>query len=1109
MKRIPFTLLGLVLASVVAVAAPAPAPKPEPKPAAKSPAKPEGKLSAATFGGLKFRSIGPAVTSGRVVDLAVDPRDKSVWYLASAYGGVWKTTNAGTSFTPVFDEQGTASIGCVTLAPSRSLTVWVGSGENNSQRSVGWGDGVYRSEDGGKTWANMGLKASEHIGRIVVHPTNPDIVWVAAQGPLWASGGDRGIYKTSDGGKTWKQVLKVDEWTGANEVHLDPHDANVLYASTYQRHRKVWTLIDGGPGSAIYKSTDAGETWKKLTNGLPAGDMGRIGLVVPVPEHDVIVATIEAAPDQRGTYRSSDGGANWEKLNGYLSSSPQYYQELFADPTIKGRLYMIDTFLQTSDDGGKSWRRAGEAHRHVDNHLVWVDPDDSRHLLVGCDGGLYESFDRCTTWNFFPNLPLTQFYKLDVDNDTPFYNVYGGTQDNATWGGPSQTNNDNGIRNSDWWTVVGGDGFQPRVDPTDPNIAYGQYQHGELFRFDRRSGERVDIQPQPEPGEPGSHWNWDSPLIVSPFSHTRLYFASQRLYRSDDRGDAWKPVSPDLTRQVDRNKLKLMGRVWSIDAIAKNASTSFYGNIVAVDESPLQEGLLFVGTDDGLVQVSENAGASWRKQDSFPGVGEYAYVSRVVASRYDKRTVYATFDRHKMGDFKPYVLRSTDLGRSWSNIAGDLPGNAAVYSFVQDTKDPSLLFAGTEFGLFFTPNGGRSWIKMTGNLPIQCIRDVTIQRRDDDLVVATFGRGFYILDDLSPLRILNTEAKLTQEATLLPVPKSLLFVQASPLGGAGKAEQGDRFFVGENSPPGATFTYYLKEGYKSLREARREKEKASVKSGADTYYPVWDSIRAEEREETPTVLLTVSDARGNVVRRLSEPASAGFHRVTWDFRRPDPAPASLEPRVRGDFDDGGADGGPLVAPGSYRVQMAKRVRGVVTNLGESQSFVCEPLQDTVLPAADRAALAEFQAKVANLERTLSGTQRLLGDAQTIAQLLKKALDEAPSATATDLRTEAAQAIDRLRNISITLNGDAEIRRHEEPTPPSLSDRVDRVVGGSWTSTSAPTATHRRAYEIASNSLARVIADLRGTLGALHVLGEKAEAAGASWTPGRIPEWKPE
>ena len=953
----------------------------------------------------------------------------------------------------------------------------------------------------------MGLKNSEHIGRIVVHPTNPDIVWVAVQGPLWASGGDRGVYKTTDGGKTWKQVLKVDEWTGANEVHVDPHDPNVLYASTYQRHRKVWTLIDGGPGSGIWKSTDGGETWTKLTKGLPSGDMGRIGLVVPATETNVIVATVEAGGDDRGTYRTDDGGQKWEKLNGTVSSSPQYYQELFADPTVKGRLYQVDTFLQTSDDGGRTWHRAGEKHKHVDNHLVWIDPDDSRHLLVGCDGGLYESFDRCTTWNFFPNLPITQFYKVDVDNDTPFYNVYGGTQDNSSWGGPSRTDNVNGIRNSDWWFVVGGDGFQARVDPADPNVAYGESQHGELSRFDRKSGERVDIQPQPEPGEPASHWNWDSPLIVSPHQHTRLYFASQRLYRTDDRGDTWKAVSPDLTRQIDRNKLKVMGRVWSIDAIAKNTSTSFYGNIVAIDESVLKEGLLFVGTDDGLIQVSEDAGAHWRKVESVPGVGEYAYVSRVVGSRFEPRTVYATFDRHKMGDFKPYVYRSNDLGHSWTNISGDLPAGGSVYCLVQDTKDADLLFAGTEFGLYATQNGGKHWFKLMSGMPIQCIRDVTIQRRDDDLVVATFGRGFYILDDLSPLRLMNEESKMSVEATLLPVRKSLLYVESTPMGSEGKAEQGDRFFAADNPPFGAMFTYYLKSGYKSMRERRRALEKDAKKTGGDSFYPPWDSVRAEEREEAPAMLLTVTDKDGNVIRRLTGPAGAGFHRASWDFRWPDPRPASLTPRQRGEFESPG--GGPLAPPGTYKVQLAKRINGTVTNLGAPQEFVCEALNNTALPAQDRPALAAFQEKAARLQRAVLGTQRELADAQSSAELLKKALDDTPAASAASLRTDASKLLDKLRDISIRLNGDAEVAEHSEPTPPSLSDRIGRVVEGSWTSTSAPTASHQHAYEIVSTALGGVITDLKASLDTLHALGDKAEAAGAPWTPGRVPEWKPE
>ena len=528
---------------------------------------------------------------------------------------------------------------------------------------------------------------------------------------------------------------------------------------------------------------------------------------------------------------------------------------------------------------------------------------------------------------------------------------------------------------------------------------------------------------------------------------------------------------------------------------------------MAIDESPVKEGLLLLGTDDGLIQVSEDAGGHWRKIDSFPGIAEFAYVSRVLASRFDPKTIYATFDRHKMGDFKPYVLRSTDMGHGWTSIAGDLPASGSVYCLVQDTKDADLLFAGTEFGLFATQNGGKHWFKLSSGLPIQCIRDVTIQRREDDLVVATFGRGFYVLDDLSPLRLMDSDAKLNAEATLLPVHKSLLFVPGSPLGGDGKAEQGERFYVAQNPPVGATFTYYLKDGYKSKREQRRAREKDERKGGGDTFYPSWDDVRAEEREEPPTMLLTVTDGKGDVVRRITGPATAGFHRVTWDFRWPDPAPASLTPRPRGDFDDAG--GGPLARPGAYQVQLAKRINGVATNLGAPQPLVCEPATNSTLPAADRQALEAFQEKVAHLERAVSGTQRVLGDAQQSAQLLKKALDDTPSPAAASLRIDAGKLVDRLRDISIQLNGDAEIRGHEEPTPPSLSDRIDRVVGGSWTSTSAPTSSHQHAYDIVSGSLTRLITDLKATLESLRALGDKAEAAGAPWTPGRVPEWKGE
>ena len=794
---------------------------------------------------------------------------------------------------------------------------------------------------------------------------------------------------------------------------------------------------------------------------------------------------------------------NWEKLNGRISSSPQYYQELFSDPSIPDRLYSIDTFLQTSDDGGRTWRRVSNRARHVDDHLVWIDPSDSEHLLVGGDGGLYESFDRGETWKYFTNLPITQFYKLALDEALPFYNVYGGTQDNNTQGGPSRTLNDNGIRSSDWFIVLGGDGFQPRVDPTDPNIVYGQYQHAGIVRFDRKSGEAVDIQPQIEPGEAPSRWNWDSPLNISPHASSRLYFASQRLYRSDDRGDAWRAVSPDLTRQVDRNQLPVMGRIWSIDAVSKNASTSNYGNIVSLDESPLVEGLLVVGTDDGLIQISENSGAAWRRYDSTPLVGEWSYVSRVLASQHSRSRLYAAFDRHKMGDYKPYIHRSDDLGRTWRAITTGLPDNGSVYALVEDHVDPDLLFAGTEFGVFCTKDGGRNWFALKGGLPVQCVRDLAIQKRENDLVVGSFSRGFYILDDYSPLRSASL-ATLEQKATLFPVKPALMYVPASPLGGDGRASQGEMHYFAENPPFGAIFTYHLKSDRKSLRDTRREREKEQRKAGEGSPYPTWDAIRAEDREEAAAIVLTVTDAQGQVVRRLTGPTDAGFQRVAWDFRSPSSEPAQPGGRTRSDF--GSESTGPLVMPGRYFVQLSERIDGVTTTLTELVAFECVPLHNTTLPAADRPALVAFHAQVASLQRSALGATRTLGEASNRSLHLKTALHDAPRATV-EMRQEALSLERRCQEISIRLNGDEALARRNEAVPPSLMDRVNQVVYGSWSSTSAPTATHRRNAEIASGDLTREIEMLRTLMRDVAELERRAEAAGAPWTPGRMPEWK--
>jgi photosystem II stability/assembly factor-like uncharacterized protein len=1064
----------------------------------------ESKYGEKTFAGLELRPIGPAMISGRIVDLAVDPNDKRVWYLATASGGVWKTTNAGTTFDPIFDGEASFSTGCVTIDPKDSLTVWVGSGENNSQRSVSLGDGVYKSVDGGKSWKNMGLEKSEHISKVLIDPRDSNVVYVAAQGPLWAPGGDRGLYKTTDGGKTWTQSLKISENTGVTDVILDPNNPDILYASAYQRRRHVFTLIDGGPESAVYKSADAGKTWNKLKGGLPKDDMGRIGLAMAPHNSKVLFATIEASGSNGGFFVSKDGGSNWKKVNKYSAPGAQYYGEIFVDPNDDDRIYSADVWIRVTDDGGRNWRRLDEKYKHPDNHVVWIDPANSDHLLVGCDGGLYESFDRAASWNYKANLPLAQFYRVAADDALPFYNVYGGTQDNFSLGGPARTPSAAGIVNSDWYVTQGGDGFRSVPDPKDSNTIYAESQNGGLVRFDKRTGETLDIQPQPTGSMDPLRLNWDSPIIVSPFSSNRVYFAAQYLFRSDDRGNTWKTISPDLTRHIDRNTLPVMGRMWGVDAVAKGASTSWYGNIVSLAESPKQEGLIYTGSDDGLVEVTEDGGAHWRKIEHFPGVPDLTYVSCLFASQFDANTVYALFDNHKRGDFKPYVLKSTDRGNTWTSIAGDLPGRGASYALVEDAVDRNLLFAGTEYGLFASQNGGTSWFQLKGNFPTIAVRDLWFQKRRDDLVVATFGRGFWVLDNVQPLRGMNP-ALAGKEATLFPTRDAELYVERAALGLPGKSFQGASYFTAPNPPFGAIFTYYLKDELKSKKKQRQEQDAKLQKDISNEQkeppYPTLEQLHAEEQELEPAVVMIVSDETGSVIRRVNGSVKAGFHRTAWDLRYPSPLPVSLKEPEADVFAP--PLGGPLVAPGKYTVRMVKRIDGVETQVGDPQTFNVVPLYLSIMQESDRAAVLDFQKKAAALQRVVMGADKATDEALERVQYVRKALDEIAGP---DPKLVAqVNAVDKeLHVITEELNGDPILRRHNEPFPPSLLDRVGTAVNG-LTTTSAPTATHREALELAQKQATDVIAQLHKAVDDLASIEKQLNLLGAPWTPGRIPQ----
>ena len=1054
--------------------------------------------------GMPLRSIGPALTSGRVSDFAFHPGQWEAHYVAFASGNLWKTENNGATWQTVFENEGSYAIGVVTLDPSDPNIVWVGTGENNSQRSVAFGDGVYRSMDGGKTWKNMGLEDSGHISMIRIHPENSNVLWVAAQGPLWNSGGDRGLYKTADGGETWTRILNIDEDTGVNEFVIHPANPDVIVASSYQRRRHVWTLINGGPGSGIHKTTDGGKTWRKISQGVPEGDLGRIGLAAAPSESSLLYAIIEADDKGKGVYRSTDFGESWEKRSDHMTTSPQYYNELVVDPNDPETVYSLDTFTNRSEDGGKTWQRISIKNRHVDDHALWIDPANSSHLYIGGDGGVYESWDYGESWRHVSNLPVTQFYRGTPDNDAPFYNVCGGTQDNFTLCGPTRTRYTDGITNADWWIAQTGDGFKAQIDPTDANIVYAQYQYGGLARFDRLTGERLAITPQPGAGENNYKWNWNAPLIISPHDHKRLYYGSERLFRSDDRGESWVAVSGDLSRQIDRNKLDVMGRIWSVDAIAKNMSTSMYGSLIALAESALEEGLIYVGTDDGLIHVTENGGQDWRKTSSFKGVPDMSLVEDIIASSHDADVAYAVFDNHKRGDHKPYVMKTDDRGKTWEMVIDGLPQRGTAHTIIEDHVDSGLLFVGTEFGLFFTANGGRNWQELTG-LPTISVRDLEIQRREGDLVVTTFGRGFYILDDYAALR--TPAAKLETGASLFPVRDSWLYNPDSRRGWGGKGDFGTDRYAADNPPYGAVFSYYLAEDLQSLQDRRREAEKERAKAGEDNPYPSWDQLRREDREEAPSITLTVTDTSGAVIQRIDGPAGKGFHRVAWDMRYPAPDPVDLRPQSeRAPWER--APQGPMVLPGQYSVTLSKRVEGKLEEISGPQTFSLKPLFTGGLVADDRASVAQFQSETADLYRAVLSANRAADEIQTRIDHLVEAVAATPAATEQQA-TAVRQLNLRLQQLRVALSGDRTLTSRMEPAPMSVTERVARIAGGSWGSQSAVTGNFRQSYEVAASQFPPLLAKLKAISSDLVKLENELEAEGAPWTPARLPDWPAE
>ncbi|MGH9848317.1 MAG: VPS10 domain-containing protein, partial [Blastocatellia bacterium] len=988
------------------------------------------------FDKLRFREIGPASPGGRIDDFAVLESNPAVFYVATSTGGLLKTINHGTTFEYLFDNEATSSIGDVAIAPNDPNLVWVGTGENNNRQSSSWGDGVYKSTDGGKTWKNMGLRDSKQVARIIVDPVDHDVVYIAALGNLWGPGGERGVYKTADGGWTWNRVLTVDENTGATELVMDPSNNKTLYTATYQRRRATWGFNGGGAGSAIWKSTDAGRTWTKLTKGLPEGPLGRIGMDVHRRNPNIVYARVEH-PREGGVYRSEDAGANWTKMSA-TNPRPMYFSQIRVDPNNDQRIYVLGVQLHVSDDGGKTFRNDGARKIHVDFHAMWINPNNSDHIILGGDGGVGISYDKSKTYVWLRNTNLGQFYHISYDFKTP-YTVCGGLQDNYTWCGPSAVRSASGIGNDEWWIIGGGDGFVALVDPSDSRIMYSESQDGRMNRVDRVTNERKPIRPEPVEGERPYRWNWDTPMLISPHNPATIFVAANRVFKSTDRGHSWKAISGDLTTNTDRDTLELMGLKGREITIARNDGVASYGNLVSFAESPKKAGLYYAGSDDGVVSVSRDDGANWANVTSkIPGLPANTYVSELAPSRFDEGTVYATFDGHRLNEFGTYVYASRDYGQSWQSIAGDLPKGQVARTITEDLKNPDVLYLGTETGLFVTFDRGKQWMRVKANLPTVPIYEITLHPRDNAMILATHGRGIWILDDLTPLQ--NFAKARATDAFLFDVRAA---AQMNPANDRTRDFEGDMQFLGKNPDRGGAFNYYLK----------------SVRSNLS---------------------LTVKDSSGATVREFSGDAmkgktDAGVNTVLWDLRvEPLPAPRVQQqgPGGGGGFGGGGLNG-PFVMPGQYQVALKVDGKEIATN-----SFTVQGDPEITIAEADRRAMFDAAMELHRMQRSFNEASESVAALNERIRAMQQALRDNKDATAplkarVEEFNKKFQPVGRLFGIGM---GDPLVTGDFASFARALRARIGGLKNGIMGSTSRPTETQSRQIPEVRAALERAIQD---------------------------------
>ena len=1052
---------------------------------------------------LKWRSIGPANMGGRIDDVAVVEGNPSTFYIGAATGGVWKTTNAGTTFHPLFDEQGSTSIGDICIAPSDANILWVGTGEPNNRQSSSWGDGVYRSFDGGKTWQNMGLRDTKHIARVLIDPRNPSIVYVGALGRLWGPNRERGVYKTTDAGKTWAQSLFINEDTGVTDIAMDPQSPGTLYAAAYQRRRTPWGFNGGGPGSAIYKTVDGGASWTKLTKDLPEGITGRIGIDIYRADPSIVYAIIENARNG-GVFRSEDRGATWKKMSD-LNSRPMYYSKVRIDPNNDQRIWQLAANMYTSDDGGKTWVNNVVTRIHGDYHGLWINPANSNHMIAGSDGGIHQSYDRGRSWDYMNTIPLGQFYEISLDNQKP-YMVYGGLQDNGSWAGPSGTLNQDGITNDEWFRIGGGDGFYSVVDVSDPTVIYVESQDGNIARLELKTTERRNIRPEPPAGEGPYRFDWNSPIVVSPHNNRTIYFGGNRVFRSTDRGDTWTR-SEDLSKNQDRDKFPIMGVLPDRNMLSRHDGVQTFGQVVTLAESTMKEGLLYAGTDDGNLQVSRDSGKTWKNITAkVAGVPKNTYVSRVVPSRFTEGTVYATFDGHRGDDYNTYVYVSTDFGESWKSLKNDLPEAVTCRVIREHPRNQNLLFLGTEFGAFASLDRGAHWTRLKGNLPLVRVDDIQIHPRDNDLVLGTHGRSIWVLDNITALEKMS-DAVMSSDIAVFDAPAAVAFRIYNR-----KGNTGHKWFSMPNPPYGAMIDYYLR----------------TAPQG--------------------NVRITITDKSGKTIREMTGPAEAGVNRVEWDLRLPSAAQAGgggggggrgggggggrgpgggggggqqaaearpATPGAQAAAAQAGAGGGggggfggggrgPRVPPGEYTVKVAAG--------GKESSATIRVQEDPRIQISDvdRAKWSDAVMKAYELQRSAAAAQRAVQNLRTQITALQDSLRRTPNVSkeVNDAAKAVSDQIDDVqRKIVPTFDQSGSAGPPLPGTPRPVLQRIGQLFNGLDSYTAAPTADQMAKLVDLSTELKSLVTQVNKVIDeAVPSLNKQIRDSGVSFVnPGqRVP-----